>query len=129
MMYEQLCVEDFHTEFNLMINKIPCIPDEKEQALRVKLIQEELTELAEGFKNSDVVEVADALGDLLYVVLGAAVTCGINLEPVFHEVHRSNMTKKGGYKNEHGKLIKPATYEPVKLLPILERQGYKHDKS
>lgn len=126
MMYEQICVEDFHKEFNININTVPCIPDEKDQVLRVKLIQEELTELAEAFKNNDVVEVADALGDLMYVVLGAAVTCGINIEPIFMEIHRSNMTKKGGYKNEDGKWVKPTTYEPAKLLPILERQGYKH---
>jgi len=127
MMYEQTCVEDFHTEFKLTINKTPCIPDKKEQELRIKLIEEELTELQEGFQNNDVVEVADALGDLLYVVLGCAVTCGINLEPVFMEIHRSNMTKKGGYKAENGKWVKPATYEPAKLLDILKRQGYKHD--
>lgn len=127
MMYEQYSVEDFHKEFDLTINKTPCIPEEKEQKLRVKLIEEELKELQEGFKNHDVVEVADALGDLLYVVLGAAVTCGMDLEPIFFETHRSNMTKKGGYKNADGKWVKPATYEPVNLLPILERQGYKHD--
>lgn len=127
MMYEQSNVEDFHKEFKLLINNTPCIPDEKEQKLRIKLIEEELTELKEGFETNNVVEVADALGDLLYVVLGAAVTCGIDLEPVFMEIHRSNMTKKGGYKNEHGKWVKPAHYEPAKLLPILERQGYKHD--
>lgn len=127
MMYEQICVEDFHTEFGIQINRTPCIPDEKEQKLRVKLIQEELDELKEAFEKNDVVEVADALADLMYVVLGSAVTCGVNIEPVFMEVHRSNMTKKGGYKDEHGKWVKPKTYEPAKLLPILERQGYKHD--
>lgn len=125
MMYEQVCVEDFHKEFSISIETKPCIPNEKEIALRVSLIQEELRELADAFDKKDVVEVADALGDLIYVVLGCAVSCGIDVEPVFREIHRSNMTKKGGYKAENGKLIKPDTYEPAKLLPILIAQGYK----
>jgi predicted HAD superfamily Cof-like phosphohydrolase len=125
-MYEQDNVEDFHREFHLKINFVPCIPEIHESDLRTGLIQEELDELEDAFKKKDVVEVADALGDLLYVVLGCAVTCGIDLEPIFHEIHRSNMTKVGGHKNAAGKLIKPETYEPPKLLPILERQGYKN---
>lgn len=127
MMYEQDNVEDFHREFGIKINTVPCIPDAKEAALRIALIQEELTELAEAFDKHDVVEVADAIGDLMYVVLGCSVTCGIDIEPIFHEIHRSNMTKKGGHKAPNGKWIKPETYEPAKLLPILKRQGYKYD--
>lgn len=125
MMYEQNNVEDFHREFGISIGRKPHIPSEEEVKLRIQLINEELTELKDAFEDKDVVEVADALGDLLYVVLGCAVTCGINLEPVFTEIHRSNMTKKGGHKSAEGKWIKPSTYEPAKLLPILERQGYK----
>lgn len=125
MMYEQICVQDFHEEFGISIENKPCLPDEKITDLRVSLITEELDELVEAFDNYDIVEVADALGDLMYVILGAAVSCGIDLEPVFMEIHRSNMTKKGGYKAENGKWIKPATYEPAKLLPILIAQGYK----
>lgn len=125
MMYEQVCVEDFHKEFNLTINTIPCIPEQIEKELRLGLIDEELNELANAFESKDVVEVADALGDLLYVILGCAVTCGIDMELIFREVHRSNMTKKGGYKDSKGKWIKPDTYDPAKLLPILIKQGYK----
>lgn len=125
MMYEQSNVRDFHKEFGLTINETPCIPDEKESMLRVELIREELLELQAALAAKEVVEVADALGDLLYVVLGCAVSCGIDLEPIFTEIHRSNMTKKGGYKSPSGKWIKPDTYKPANLLPILERQGYK----
>lgn len=124
-MYEQVCVEDFHREFGITINHIPCIPIEKDSTLRVSLIQEELDELKDALTKRDVVEVADAIGDILYVTLGCAVTCGIDIERVFHEIHRSNMTKKGGHRAESGKWIKPDTYEPAQLLPILTRQGYK----
>jgi predicted HAD superfamily Cof-like phosphohydrolase len=128
MMYEQICVEDFHKEFSCTINTKPCIPEARDIELRIALILEEVKELCDAFDSNNVVEVADGLADIMYVVLGTAVTCGINLEPVFREVHRSNMTKKGGYKAENGKWIKPKTYEPVNLLPILERQGYKSGK-
>jgi predicted HAD superfamily Cof-like phosphohydrolase len=63
------------------------------------------------------------LGDLLYVVYGAGVTCGIDLEQVFEEIHRSNMSKVGGYKNAIGKFVKPSTYSPADLRPILLYQG------
>lgn len=125
MMYEQVCVEDFHREFGLSIEKAPCIPNEKDSTLRVELIAEELLELEEALEEKNVVKVADAIGDLIYAVLGCAVSCGIDIEPVFMEIHRSNMTKKGGYKAENGKWVKPATYEPAKLLPILIQQGHK----
>lgn len=127
MIYEQNNVEDFHREFGMSIAKVPCIPNNEDSILRIALIEEELDELHLALAAKDIIEVADALGDLLYVVLGCAVICGINLEPVFAEIHRSNMTKKGGHKSESGKWVKPDTYEPAKLLSILERQGYKHE--
>ena len=119
MDFKQYAVEQFHEEFNLMINDKPTIPPVKEQKLRHSLIQEERDELALAFFTNDIIEVADALGDLLYVVYGAAITCGIDLGKVFMEIHRSNMTKVGGVQNEAGKLIKPDTYSPPELAKIL----------
>ena len=66
--------------------------------------------------------IAKELADLLYVVYGTAVSYGIDLEPVFQEVQRSNMSKVGGYKREDGKWVKPATYSPAVIKPILEQQ-------
>lgn len=124
-MYEQVCVEDFHKAFHIIVNTMPCIPENPiDVNLRVGLIQEELQELDDALRAHNVVEVADALGDMMYVVLGCAVSCGIDLEPIFREIHRSNMTKVGGYKRDDGKWMKPSTYEPAQLLPILRRQGY-----
>ena len=129
MTYEQSAVQLFHKEFGIGIAETPCIPSKQECTLRIALIDEELQELANAFEANDMVGVADGLGDLLYVVLGCAVTCGIDLETIFHEVHRSNMTKRGGHKAENGKWIKPSTYNPPVLLPILERQGYNGTKA
>lgn len=71
----------------------PEVPPDDEAELRLKLIEEEFLELQKAFVNKDIVEISDALADLQYVLLGTAITCGINLDPVFQEVHRSNMSK------------------------------------
>jgi predicted HAD superfamily Cof-like phosphohydrolase len=71
----------------------------------------------------DLAAVAKEMADLLYVVYGTAVSYGIDMDPVFREVHRSNMSKVGGYKREDGKWVKPATYSPARIEPILVEQG------
>lgn len=70
----------------------------------------------------DLSAVAKEMADLLYVVYGTAVSYGIDMEAVFHEVHRSNLSKVGGYKRADGKWVKPATYSPASLEPILDTQ-------
>lgn len=136
---EQKMVREFHEAFGQVINDNPTIPDNETKLLRVKLIAEELNELmvalGVGFDDggvycgmpSDIVEIADALADLLYVVLGTAVSCGIDIEPIFHEVHRSNMTKVGGHKREDGKWIKPDSYEPPNIKALINEQSCEHD--
>jgi predicted HAD superfamily Cof-like phosphohydrolase len=92
-------------------------------AFRVRLIREELSEFKEATQKYNFVEIADALGDLLYVVLGAGVAYGIDLEPIFQEIHKSNMTKfEDGYVRADGKLIKGPKYSPPDLFPILIKQ-------
>ena len=123
-MYEaQKMVLEFHKEFDIHIAETPSVPDERTQALRVRLIQEEFDELKEAFKKNDLPHIAKELADLLYVVYGTAISYGIDMEPVFQEVQRSNMSKVGGYKREDGKWVKPATYSPANIAPILALQG------
>ena len=116
-------VLEFHERFDICIARVPTVPDEKTKALRVRLIQEEFEELKEALEGNDLSCIAKELGDLLYVVYGTAVSCGIDMEPVFREVQRSNMSKVGGYKREDGKWVKPSTYLPADVGPILEKQG------
>lgn len=119
----------------------PCIPNEDIRQLRVKLILEELHELASasGFYLVDgdivdrnampatwptpianIVEAADAFADLLYVVLGGAVAWGIDVNKVFEEVHRSNMTKFiDGYRRADGKWVKGPSYTPADIEAAL----------
>lgn len=122
MTEEQRIVREFHRTFGIMVGTRPAIPDDAARALRVRLIDEEFHELKDALAREDVSAVAKELADLLYVVYGTAVSCGIDMEPVFREVHRSNMTKVGGYKRADGKWVKPSTYSPADLRTILSSQ-------
>lgn len=119
---EQKAIEEFHKMFGIERGRVPELPDHKDRDLRVRLIQEELDELGTAFKNNDLVGVADAIADLLYVVYGAAYYCGIDIDPIFREVHRSNMSKSGATRRHDGKIIKPPTYSPPDIAPLLKIQ-------
>lgn len=120
---EQSMVEEFHRKFDILVHERPTIPHGATKELRVRLIQEEFDELKEALAQENLVAVAKEMADLLYVVYGTAVSYGIDMEPVFQEVHRSNLSKVGGYKRADGKWVKPPTYSPACLQPILDAQG------
>jgi hypothetical protein len=84
-------VAEFMETFGQEVPGFPQIPSQAIRNLRNKLIREENFELERD--GNDIVGAADAIGDLLYVVFGAAVAYGIDIEPVFAEIHRSNMSK------------------------------------
>lgn len=88
-------VAAFHETFNAPILDTPQIPAKERAALRVSLLQEELNELKEAIENDDLVEVADALCDLQYVLSGAVLEFGLaeKFKTLFDEVQRSNMSK------------------------------------
>lgn len=88
-------VAKFHDTFSLPIEKSPLIPDAKRCELRVSLLQEELNELKEAIEQNDLVEVADALCDIQYVLSGAILEFGLasDFKSLFDEVQRSNMSK------------------------------------
>ena len=110
-------VEEFHRTYGLPILDEPKFPSSERVNLRLDLIEEESTELLRSVLSRDIVGVADALADLLYVVIGAALEFGIPLDSVVHEVHQSNMSKldengKPIYR-EDGKVLKgPNFFEP-----------------
>ncbi len=88
-------VAEFHRTFKHPIERDPVIPDEKRCALRVALIQEELDELKKAIEDRDLVEIADALCDIQYVLSGAVLEFGLGekFSELFDEVQRSNMSK------------------------------------
>lgn len=99
---------------------------EEIKKLRIRLIQEEFDELKKAMSEDDLIEVADALGDLVYVILGTVLAYGLQYKfvDIFNEIHRSNMTKAGpngkAEMREDGKIIKPGTFENPKIKEILD---------
>ncbi len=88
-------VAKFHETFNLPILDEPTIPSQDRCELRVNLLQEELDELKEAIADGDIIEIADALSDLQYVLSGAVLEFGLggDFKALFDEVQRSNMSK------------------------------------
>ncbi len=113
----------FMKTFGQEIKVKPSLSSEKINHLRYNLIKEELNELEEAMKNQDIVEVADALTDILYVTYGAGHAFGINLDKCFEEVQNSNMSKLGEDNkpiyNEKGKVMKGSKYFKPNLKKIL----------
>ena len=107
-------VGTFMKTFGQEVKTKPSFSTDKINKLRLDLIKEELNELTEAMNNKDLLEVADALTDILYVTYGAGHAFGINLDKCFEEVQNSNMSKlddngKPIY-NEHGKVMKGPNY-------------------
>ena len=107
-------VGTFMKTFGQEVKDKPAFSTDKINKLRIDLIKEELEELTEAMKNNDLLEVADALTDILYVTYGAGHAFGIDLDKCFEEVQNSNMSKldengKPIY-NESGKVMKGPNY-------------------
>ncbi len=116
-------VGTFMKTFGQEVKTKPSFSSEKINKLRLDLIREELDELNEAMKNKDLLEVADALTDILYVTYGAGHAFGINLDKCFDEVQNSNMSKldengKPIY-NEFGKVMKGPNYFKPDLSKFL----------
>ena len=107
-------VGTFMKTFGQEVKTKPSFSTDKINKLRLDLIKEELSELTEAMNNKDILEVADALTDILYVTYGAGHAFGIDLDKCFQEVQNSNMSKvdengKPIY-NEAGKVMKGSNY-------------------
>lgn len=122
-------LEEFHRVYGAHLEASPTADlDDATIALRVSLIQEELNEYREAAEGHDLVAIADALSDLMYVVLGTYVAHGLQevAEPLFEEVHASNMSKLDDqgrpiYRAD-GKVLKSHRWRPPELKRILD--GY-----
>ena len=107
-------VKTFMETFGQEVKNKPSFSTDKINSLRYDLIKEELEELKEAMENKDLLEVADALTDILYVTYGAGHAFGIDLDKCFEEVQSSNMSKLGEDRkpiyNESGKVMKGPKY-------------------
>lgn len=121
---EQCMVKEFHQKYGAPVGTSPAQIGVKDRLRRARLISTEAAEFLEAADKGDFVEMVDALADLLVVVYGAAIEMGVDLEPVFAEVHRSNMSKDGG-TDAGGKILKGPGFTPPDILEELVKQGYK----
>ena len=116
-------VQYFMETFGQEVKDEPEFPDEETQQLRVELIEEELNELKDAIAAKNIIQVADALTDLLYVCYGAGHSFGVDLDRCFAEVQRSNMSKLGAdgkpIYREDGKVLKGPNYSDPNLYEIL----------
>jgi predicted HAD superfamily Cof-like phosphohydrolase len=107
-------VGTFMKTFGQEVKTKPSFSSDKINKLRIDLIKEELDELQEAMENNNLLEVADALTDILYVTYGAGHAFGIDLDKCFDEVQNSNMSKIGEngepIYNESGKVMKGPNY-------------------
>jgi predicted GNAT family N-acyltransferase/predicted HAD superfamily Cof-like phosphohydrolase len=122
-------VKDFHTSFGLPVKESPSVAIEQDLiALRYKLMHEENEEYLDAAKEGDLIEVADALGDMLYILCGSILTHGLQYKigEVYEEIQRSNMSKLDENGNpiyrEDGKVMKSNLYSKPDLATILKKK-------
>lgn len=119
-------VRKFHEVYEIPLTNGPGMPSKERQALRYRLLAEELQEYKEACENDDLVEVSDSLVDLAYILFGTVLEHGLDnhFEEMFEEVQRSNMSKldRNGkpIKREDGKILKGPDFFLPRLKEILE---------
>lgn len=120
---------DFQSAYNSTRNTKPTLITTDEAQLRYRLGKEELDEYLEACNNNELIEVADALADQLYILLGTMVAHGMKdvIEDIFDEVHRSNMSKLGEdgkpIYREDGKILKGPNFSKPNLTKYLADEG------
>lgn len=118
MRVAQELVRGFHEHTGQPVADAPTAPSRELAEYRIKIMHEEVVkELFEALRSGDLVEIADALADSLYTILGTAVVCGIEVTPIFLEVHRSNMTKDP--MEPGGKPVKGPHFSPARVAELL----------
>ena len=117
-------VEDFHKKFEQKIGNAPEFSDEDTMKLRIALVEEEFLELKQAYKEKDFPSFVDAIADSIYVLLGTATATGVDLEPIWEEVQKTNMAKTVGHNRADGKLLKPEGWSPPDISSLLKEQGW-----
>lgn len=106
-------------EFHAKLDPVTGLMDEDRYRLREDLMVEETREYMRASRHRDLLGIADALGDIVYVAFGTAYSMGFDLNAVIAEIHRSNMTKE---KGPTGKAVKGPNYSPPDLLSIVGKK-------
>lgn len=116
-------IKDFHKEvMQDNFANFPHIPTHNFKQLRCNLIKEEIDETLKAIEDDNLPALADGIADSIVILLGTAVTYGIDMRPVWDIVHATNMAKKGGTMRADGKILKPEGWEPPNIRAEISRQ-------
>jgi predicted HAD superfamily Cof-like phosphohydrolase len=115
-------VLNFHKTLGIIVGEKPSIPDKNILDLRLKIETEERDEMLEAVEINDLPGYADAIVDQIYVLIGRAVSSGIDLRPLWDEVQRANMAKVGGPVRSDGKQLKPKNWIGPDISGVLSKQ-------
>jgi predicted HAD superfamily Cof-like phosphohydrolase len=116
-------IVEFHKEINQPYIINPSICNNTMKDLRENLISEEIIETINAIEEKDLAKIADGIVDSIVVLIGTALAYGIDIRPIWDEVHRTNMAKTINKTfRKDGKLLKPVGWMPPEILPILEAQ-------
>lgn len=119
--FEQL--KEFHLTYQAYTGDTPHLPSKEVRDLRMDILREEFEEYEEAEANDDLVEIADALSDIIYIAVGTGVAYGLPMDKIFNEVHRSNMSKLGEdgkpIFREDGKVLKGPNFTPPRIAEII----------
>ncbi len=125
-------VREFHVKYGAPVAERPGLIEYERARLRAELIDEESSETHLAIMRRDIdpsrlptkavllADIADGLADTIFVCIGAALEYGIDIDRVFAEVHRSNMTKTVGHARADGKIMKGPDFEPPRIREIIE---------
>jgi phosphoribosyl-ATP pyrophosphohydrolase len=120
-------VREFHETYGQTIRTTPVL-NIPEKLMRLGLVEEETEEYGVAVETDDLVEIADALADIVYVAFGAALAHGIDLDEVLQEVQRSNLSKLGAdgevLRRADGKIIKGPNFSEPDIATVLRKQGW-----
>lgn len=121
-------LREFHETFDIHRRDRPSPPPPEVAALRQRLLEEEVAELAEAVRSGQLDRVAHELADVVYVTYGTALSYGIDLDEDLAEVHRANLSKLDHdgrpVRREDGKVLRSDRYRPPDIASVLRRQGW-----
>lgn len=115
-------VLDFHWKFGQPVGAEPGWAPFDVMRMRIKLVNEEYTEFSQAVGGGNLIDLTDSIADLIYVLIGLANACGVDMRPIWTAVHRANMAKEGGAMREDGKVLKPEGWVPPDLLTLINIQ-------
>lgn len=119
----QADVVEWSKLLGVICNDKPVLLERSDKTLKKRLLFEEFAELEKAIQDDDLVSIADGAADLIYIILGVTAAYGIDMIPIWDEVHRTNMLKAGGPVREDGKILKPKGWRRPNIAGLIRSQS------